>query len=78
MLQPWIKLNLSQQICLRESREVCASIEPVGHQFEAIRGGRQLNGLHFGGADVNAVMSHVGEEYGTTRKKLHSSNYFAF
>lgn len=36
------------------------SIEAVGHQFEAKRGGGEFNRLDLGGADVNAVVSHVG------------------
>ena len=51
------------------------SVESVRHQFEAERGRRQFNGFDFGGADVNAVVSHVGREYALTAERLRLSNF---
>jgi hypothetical protein len=55
----WIKQKAWRQTCSDD-----ASIQAVGHHFDAKGCFCQFNGLELGGADVNAVVSHVDPWYG--------------
>lgn len=56
----WTKQKAWQLTCLGK-----ASIQAVGHHFDAKGGFCQFNGLELGSTDVDAVVSHVDPWYGS-------------